>query len=181
MKNQLLRSFSIEKKQSLFSSAILGSLALAISAQIALPWGPVPFTLQTSILFFLAFKFGFVSTLGMVSAYLLEGACGLPVFAEFTGGLPILFGPTGGYLWGFIPALFCFDKFMACEKKSFGIISIAVILSSTLIFLLGFLQLSSFIGFAEAYRWGVCPFLFSETIKIAVVSYICALSPKYNG
>ena len=180
MKSQLLRSYNIEK-QNLLLNAVLGSLALAISAQIALPWGPVPFTLQTSILFFLAFKFGFASTLCMVSAYLLEGACELPVFAEFTGGLPILFGPTGGYLWGFIPALFCFDKFVTQEKRSFGTISIAIVLSSTLIFLLGFLQLSSFIGFSEAYRWGVCPFLFSETGKIAVVSYICALSSKYNG
>ncbi|HET7768232.1 MAG TPA: biotin transporter BioY, partial [Chloroflexota bacterium] len=41
-----------------------------------------------------------------VVAYLAEGVAGLPVFALGRSGLPVVLGPTGGFLIGFIPAAF---------------------------------------------------------------------------
>ena len=33
--------------------------------------------------------------------YIVLGAVGLPVFSGFGSGIGVLFGPTGGFLWGF--------------------------------------------------------------------------------
>ena len=46
-----------------------------------------------------------------MAAFLLLGGVGLPVFASFGGGLGVLFGPTGGFLWGFLPASLLFLLF----------------------------------------------------------------------
>ena len=75
---------------------------MAICAQIRLPLGTVPFTLQTLGVFlaagFLGVKNGVISVL----VYILMGAVGLPVFNGFSGGPGVLFGVTGGYIFGFI-------------------------------------------------------------------------------
>jgi biotin transport system substrate-specific component len=81
---------------------------ISLSAQIAfnVPFSPVPITGQTLAVIlcgaFLGSKKGSLAIL----AYLLEGISGLPVFAQAQYGLSHLFGPTGGYLLGFIPAAY---------------------------------------------------------------------------
>ena len=81
--------------------AFLAAL-MALCAWIAVPLGPVPFTMQS---------FGFFVALGLLggrqgtAAYLVYmglGLIGLPVFAGFSSGPGALFGPTGGYLLGFL-------------------------------------------------------------------------------
>lgn len=74
----------------------------AICAWISIPVLDIAFTMQTFAVFLtlsvLGGKWGTVSIL----IYLLLGAVGLPVFSGFQGGLGILAGVTGGYLWGFL-------------------------------------------------------------------------------
>ena len=83
--------------------ALMAAL-LAICAWITIPFGPVPFTMQT---------FGVFAALGLLGGrrgtlailvYLALGLVGLPVFSGFSGGAGQLLGPTGGYLIGFIAA-----------------------------------------------------------------------------
>jgi biotin transport system substrate-specific component len=79
------------------------SIALmAVSAWVTVPLGPVPFTLQifvfTFVLVMLEPKLAFASLLG----YLVLGAIGVPVFSGMRGGIGVLAGPTGGFLWGYI-------------------------------------------------------------------------------
>ena len=86
---------------------VVGSLFLAASAKIQVPFYPVPMTMQTFVVLFLGFALG--SRLGALTVvvYLLEGAAGLPVFAgtpEKGIGIPYMLGPTGGYLVGFVLA-----------------------------------------------------------------------------
>ena len=77
---------------------------LAVSAFLAIPVGDMRFTMQTFALFFtlatLGGKWGTVTCL----VYLLLGGLGVPIFAGFQGGVSVLLGPTGGYLWGFLAA-----------------------------------------------------------------------------
>lgn len=84
--------------------AALFAALLAACAWISLPVGDIGFTLQT---------FGVFLTLGVLGGnwgtvsiliYLLLGGIGLPVFSGFRGGLGMLLGVTGGYLWGFVAA-----------------------------------------------------------------------------
>ena len=69
---------------------------------VPLPSG-VPLTLQTFAVALSGFLLGpAYGTLAAV-VFLLLGAAGLPVFSGFTGGVGRFVGPTGGFLWGFLP------------------------------------------------------------------------------
>jgi len=88
---------------------VAANLLLVICAQVALPlpWTPVPITLQTFALMFIAVTLGARRSAIACAAYLLEGALGLPVFQPLgaTGVLRLL-GPTAGYLWSYPLAAF---------------------------------------------------------------------------
>ena len=87
----------------------LGSIALAISAKIKIPFYPVPMTMQTFVVLFLGVSFGYKIALATVGLYLLEGIFGLPVFSnspERGIGLSYFLGPTMGYLIGFLSACY---------------------------------------------------------------------------
>lgn len=81
-----------------------GSLLIAASAQVTVPMVPVPVTLQTFAVLFVAMALGRAGGVAAVALYLLEGAAGLPVFAGGVGGAARLVGPTAGYLAGFLIA-----------------------------------------------------------------------------
>ena len=97
-----------EKRLAGFYDAVLiagGSLLIALSAQVSIGW-PVPFTGQTFAVLMIGALLGARRGSLAVLAYLIEGAAGLPVFSRGGGGLPVLLGPTGGYLAGFVSAAF---------------------------------------------------------------------------
>ena len=86
-----------------------GSLILAISAKIKIPFYPVPMTMQTFVVLFLGISFGYKIALTTIGLYLLEGIIGLPVFSnspERGVGLAYFTGPTMGYLIGFFQHVF---------------------------------------------------------------------------
>ena len=82
----------------MMTRAALMAAVTAVAAQIAVPIFPVPFTLQVLAVvlsgLLLGARYGALAQV----VYLLVGAIGVPVFAEFRGGLGVLLGPTGGYL-----------------------------------------------------------------------------------
>ena len=92
----------------------LGSILLAISAKVKIPFYPVPMTMQTFVVLFLGLSFGYKIGLATVSLYLIEGIIGLPVFSnspERGIGLVYFTGPTMGYLIGFLVSVFFAGKF----------------------------------------------------------------------
>ena len=82
---------------------LVGTLLLAASAHVQVPFWPVKMSMQSFMVLALAAAYG--SRLGTttVVAYLVEGAFGLPVF-QSGGGLASFTGPTAGYLVGFVIA-----------------------------------------------------------------------------
>ncbi len=79
---------------------------MAVSAWISIPIGPVPFTLQCFAIAFAICVLPAKECLASVGGYLVLGAFGVPVFSSMRGGISILAGVTGGFLWGyFIGAL----------------------------------------------------------------------------
>ncbi|MCK5832372.1 biotin transporter BioY [bacterium] len=80
--------------------AVLVALTV-VSAQIAIPLPPVPWTLQVFTVLLSGAIGG--SAVGAISQliYILLGLIGLPVFSGFSGGLSIIISPTFGYLIGF--------------------------------------------------------------------------------
>lgn len=89
--------------RNMVKTALCGAL-LCLCSWLSLPLGAVTFTLQTFAVFLslglLGGKWGSVA----IGVYLLCGAAGVPVFSGFQGGIGVLLGPNGGYLWGFLLA-----------------------------------------------------------------------------
>lgn len=86
------------------SIAFVGlSIALmAVSAWVSIPLGPVPFTLQTFVMVFALLVLKPKECIAAIAGYLVLGAVGLPLFSSMRGGIGVLAGPTGGFLWGFL-------------------------------------------------------------------------------
>lgn len=79
---------------------------LAVSAQVSVAIGPVPFTLQTLVVALAALILGPAQAAAALAGYVLLGALGLPIFSLMRGGLSMIAGPTGGFLYGFILSAF---------------------------------------------------------------------------
>lgn len=101
------------KKQSYSISEMAGiavfAALTAVLAQLAIPLpNGVPVTLQTFAVALVGYTLGKEKGALTMVVYMMLGAVGLPVFANFKGGFMVLFGVTGGFLWGFIIlAYFC--------------------------------------------------------------------------
>ena len=167
----------------------LGSVLLAISAKIKIPFYPVPMTMQTFIILFLGISFGYKIGLATVSLYLIEGIVGLPVFSnspEKGVGLVYFTGPTMGYLIGFLPAVFLagylkLDDWMKIERDNiifFFTNLFKLLLSVSLIYLFGLMWLSNLIGFEKAFLFGFKPFWIAELFKIMLLAFLTPLILK---
>ena len=152
----------------------LGSIILAISAKIRIPFYPVPMTMQTFVVLFLGVGFGYKIAISAVGLYLIEGILGLPVFSnspERGVGLVYFTGPTMGYLIGFLIASFLasFIKF----KDNYLIIFFKLVLAVSTIYILGILWLGTLIGWDKpVIELGVTPFLLAEIFKIVLLTVI---------
>ncbi len=155
------------------AAVLVGSLFIATAAQIALPIKPVPVNLQTSAVLFVSMLFGPSLGSQMVIAYLLEGVCGLPVFTHLTSGWQVLVGPTGGYLIGFVPAAFVFGYLLEQGWEKHAITIFLAALAGTLIlFIPGYFMLAKFVGYHQAYIFGVTPFYVTELVKLLTITLI---------
>jgi biotin transport system substrate-specific component len=175
---QPLRSLLWGKKFSFLNNFILvttGSIVLAAASQLSIPLQPVPITLQGVAVIFIGMVYGWRLSGLTVALYLLEGVLGLPVFANFSCGLPILLGPTGGYLLGFIPAAIVSGWLMeqGWAKNFFGSL-LAAVIGSIIIFTSGVIVLSNYFGIANAYLFGVKPFLLIDPIKLIVLAWFAS-------
>jgi len=151
-----------------------GSIILAISAKIKIPFYPVPMTMQTFIVLFFGISFGYKIALATVSLYLLEGIIGFPVFSnspERGVGLAYFTGPTMGYLIGFISACFL-ASFVRVDDNHF-IIFTKLICSVSTIYIFGVLWLGVIIGWDKPiFELGVMPFLVAEIFKIVLLTLL---------
>ncbi len=145
--------------------ALLGSAALAASAQIVLPAWPVPATLQSLAVLLLGALGGARLGTAAVGLYLLEGALGLPVFAGGNAGPAALAGPTGGYLLGFLPAAWLAGKASGGPLWRQGA---ALLAAHLLLFAPGIAWLAGFVGAERAFAAGFVVFLPATLVKTAL-------------
>ena len=152
----------------------LGSIILAISAKIKIPFYPVPMTMQTFIVLFLGISFGYKIGIATISLYLFEGIVGLPVFSnspERGIGLAYFTGPTMGYLLGFFSA--CYLASYIKINENYFIIFLKLIISVSTIYILGILWLGHIIGWEKPLvELGVTPFLLAEIFKVTLIALL---------
>ncbi|MCM1201809.1 MAG: biotin transporter BioY [Bacteroides fragilis] len=142
---------------------------LAVLSQISIPMpSGVPITLQTFAVALtgvvLAWRLGTASML----VYILLGAAGVPVFAEFSGGVQVLVNYTGGFLWGFLfMTLFCGIGTQMKNRTAgilFGTAGLALChLSGTLQFMIVMKT-----GFAESFLLASAPYLIKDIISVVL-------------
>ncbi|NJN97019.1 MAG: biotin transporter BioY [Anaerolineales bacterium] len=158
---------------------VLFSLLLGVSAQIAipLPFTPVPITMQTLMVLLTGMLLGSRLGLMAVLAYLAEGLAGLPVFAGGTSawspssipGVPVLLGPSVGYLVGFVFAAALVG--WLAERgwdRVWWTTALALVLGNGVIYAFGVGWLSTLLGVSTAISAGMLPFLIGDAIKIAL-------------
>jgi len=155
-------------------ASLFGALTAA-GAFIVIPVPPVPITAQTFFLNTAAVLLG--GSLGALSQfiYVMLGVVGIPVFSGGKAGIGVIFGPTGGYLLGFIIAAFIIGK-IAGAKRGAGIFwhIFAMLVGMVIIYSLGIMQLAlvAKISFKKALAIGVLPFIPGDIIKILLAAII---------
>lgn len=154
--------------------AIVGSLFIALCSQVSIPvsLSPVPFTLQAHAVFVTAYVLGAQRGFLAVSAFLMEGLFGMPVFAQGGFGPAVLFGPTGGYLLSYLGVSYLVG-FLA-EQNSEGSKRHAMgifLLANLLVLACGGFVLSLFLGVGILGAWsmGVYPFLVTDLLKVLIL------------
>jgi biotin transport system substrate-specific component len=152
--------------------ALIGSIILAISSKIKIPFYPVPMTMQTLVVLIIGIGFGWRLGLATISLYLFEGVIGLPVFSgtpEKGTGLIYFTGPTMGYLLGFLVAVYISGKFIYDNNliKNF----LKLLLATSFIYILGMSWLGNLIGWDKSiFQLGAQPFLLAELFKILIAT-----------
>ena len=170
---EVVKTISSNKLTKSFLLIIAGSVLLAISSKIQIPFYPVPMTMQTFVVIFIGIAFGWKLGLATITAYLVEGAIGFPVFAgtpEKGIGIAYMISTTGGYLFGFLVAVFI-AGFVNLEKnifRNFLLISFAV----STIYLFGLPWLAYLKGWEIAYIYGFKQVILSDILKICLITVI---------
>lgn len=160
--------------------ASLFAALIAVSAYIKIPLPMVPITLQVLFIFLagamLGARWGSLS----VIVYVLLGIVGLPVFSGGSSGIGVLFGPTGGYLLGFIAAAFVIG--VLSERKGTSNIFmnlLFMLVGLFFIYLLGaaYLMHVAELSIESAMVMGVVPFLPGDLLKLVLAATIAS---KYS-
>ena len=154
------------KLYSMTATAVMTAV-LSVISPIALFLGPVPVSLCTLGIFLSAYVLGCRRCVLAVLTYVLLGAAGMPVFGGFTGGAGRLFGPTGGYILGYL--LLAWVTGWAVERSAQRWAQMAgMVLGTVLLYLLGtaWYCVQAGQGLRAAVMMCVLPFLPGDAVKI---------------
>ena len=151
---------------------LLGSILLIISAKIKVPLYPVPMTLQPLAVLMIGMLFGRNLASATVGLYIFQGLMGLPVFA-YGGGFMYIFGPTGGFIIGFLIASIILGHL--ADKgwgRSLFTSMLCMIIGLCVIYLMGIFQLSVIKGFDYAILKGFYPFIVGDLYKLLLAGLL---------
>lgn len=158
-------------------SALL-AVILAVSAYIAipLPMTSIFVTTQSLIIMIIGLSVPVSVVFTSIGLYLFLGLIGLPVFSGGTGGLNVLLGPTGGYLFGFLFGA----SFIALTRKKIGDVLSILIGGIGIVYgcgILGLMLVLS-VSFSKAFMIGVVPFVLPDVLKAFIAIWISTRTQK---
>jgi biotin transport system substrate-specific component len=151
-------------------AVLFGTALMTASSYISVPMIPVPMTMQTLAATLIGALYGWRLGALTIAVWLMQGALGLPVFSNGTGGIARLIGPTGGYLFGFIVAA-ALTGWLAQRGwtgdrivRSF----FSMLAGTAVITLMGWAWLANMIGPEKAFWAGIVPFVLGGIVKSAL-------------
>lgn len=152
----------------------LGAVLIAVCSWISIPT-IVPFTMQTFAVFFVLSALGGKRGTVAIIIYVLLGAVGVPVFAQFTSGIGILLGNTGGYIVGFIFMGLVYWLIVHFMGKKTWVKTLAMVIGlavcytfGTVWFMIVYAQANGAVGLAMVLAWCVIPFIIPDLIKLGL-------------
>ena len=159
-----------------FALILLGVALIAGAAQLVIPMYPVPMTGQTFAVLLVAMSLGFGRATISVATYVVVGALGLPIFTNHASGWS--FGPTLGYLVGFVAAAALVGWLAQLGwDKSWLKVSAAFLAGSVVIYAFGLPWLAIFLGavgapndLASVLNLGLAPFIVGDIVKAAAAA-----------
>lgn len=155
--------------------ALFGAALITLGAKIQIPFWPVPMTLHSLAVFFLAAMLGPRLGLAAVAAYLAAGAMGMPVFSgtpERGIGLAYMAGPTGGYLAGYLLGA-GLTGWLAQGRGLIGRF-LAMLAGLAVVYALGLAWLALYVPAPGLLAAGLTPFLLGDLVKLALASGLIA-------
>ena len=170
---ELVKNFTQSRLAKNLFIVLIGSILLAISAKIKIPFYPVPMTMQTLVVLIIGIGFGWKLGVATITLYLFEGIIGLPVFSgspEKGVGLIYFTGPTMGYLIGFIVTVFIAGKFNYNNNLINNFLKLTF--ATSFIYILGIFWLGQLMGWDKPiFKLGAQPFLLAELFKILLATF----------
>lgn len=141
-------------------------MVISANLKIKLPFTPVPFTLQTFVLYMSIYYLKKKAVISQI-LYVLIGLLGGEVFANYGVGLLYLIGPTGGYILGFVLSAFL-GAYLIGVKRSIPYYLFLFTLSASIVYLLGISWLVFIHQYSlwQAFSIGLFPFVPAEIVKI---------------
>ncbi len=174
------RWFMSNEQAAFFIKVVFGSLIIALFAQISVPMYPVPITGQTLAVTVVGLALGRKAGVSAVLLYLAQGAMGLPVFATGSTGLAAFFGPTGGYLYGFIASVAILGYFS--DKgvlKSYFMSTVVALVATAVVFVFGLIHLSFFVPKGSVLQFGLYPFILGGIVKAVLAAGLVVPTHKF--
>lgn len=150
-----------------------GSMLLALASRISVPMFPVPMTLQTLAVLTIGMSMGSRMGLLTVGAWLAQGFAGLPVLAN-GGSTAAFFGPTAGFLAGFM-LMVAIAGFAADRGvKSVLGLSVAGLIAAAAVYLPGLAWPAMVMGKSvpELLQGWMQPFLIGDAVKAVLAAMI---------
>jgi len=147
---------------------------LSAFVRIPLPFTPVPLTLQTFFVLLSGALLGKKLGVFTQASYMFLGLTGYTVFTGSGSGSLYLFGPTGGYIVGFILASYLVGSLLSRENQSKFSIFLKFILADLTILFCGtfWLKISLSCSFSTAFLLGFLPFLIGDILKAALAGIV---------
>lgn len=168
-----------EKKIQTSTIAIIALMTAVtcILGPLSLPIGPVPISLTNLAIYFTVILLGWKKGTVSYCIYLLIGLVGVPVFSSFTAGPAKLFGPTGGYLIGFIPLAIISGWFIEKFPGKKVMYLLGMILGTAVCYALGtaWLAYEASMTFQAALMAGVIPFIIGDLLKMVIAIIVAPL------
>ncbi len=162
------------KKWDVRQMALVGLMTAVICViapfSLNIPVSPVPISLGSMAIYFVITVLGMKRGTLSVALYILLGLIGVPVFTNFNGGAGKLFGPTGGYIVGYIFLALIFGFFMDHWRGKPGLNIAGAVLGTLVLYLFGtvWLQYQAGMSFMAALWAGVIPYIPGDIIKLAL-------------
>lgn len=188
---------ALRVKQALLVALGIAALTLAAQVKLAVPPSPVPVNLGTLAVLGLGAAYG--PRLGLVTilGYMGLGALGFDVFASSSAeanGLSYMMGTTGGYLLGYVLAVWAMGRFArAGWDRSVGRMALAMAVGNVVLYVPGLLWLGHLIEAGlfrpeqyasvldQTLAWGLTPYLVGDAMKLALAALLLPAAWRLVG